>query len=315
MKNKIVKLITLLVVIGLAVSTLVSFAGCSSPAPANSPSGTTYSLAVSLLDKTEQFTLDSQGKLKTPVQLTSADGKVGMFIYAGTKVLDKSNQPLQAVSASIDRQPPLMPENTDVIGAVYKLSPDGAQFNPSLRLTISYNPTDLPDGVNEGNIYVATYQDGAWSEIPYKNIDTSKHSVTTAFDHASEFAVLIPLGEQPSTATPTPAATSTEPANPNAVNVVVAGYINHGPLQPTVQAIKDVMAKYGNKVNVTWIDLGTSTGAAYFKANNLSAHMNVIINGKYTYVVNGKSVTFQWFEGQQWTKADLDAVISSLVEK
>ena len=41
--------------------------------------------------------------------------------------------------------------------------------------------------------------------------------------------------------------------------------------------------------------------------------MNVIINGKYTYQVNGKDVTFQWFEGQQWTKADLDAI--SLVSK
>ena len=29
--------------------------------------------------------------------------------------------------------------------------------------------------------------------------------------------------------------------------------------------------------------------------------MNVIINGKYTYQVNGKNVTFQWFEGQGWT--------------
>jgi len=97
------------------------------------------------------------------------------------------------------------------------------------------------------------------------------------------------------------------------VDVVVAGYINHGPMQPTVSAIKEVLAKYGDKVSVTWIDLATSQGQAYFSAHGLSAHMNILINGKYSYRINGKDVTFQWFEGQQWTKADLDAVLASLV--
>jgi hypothetical protein len=99
------------------------------------------------------------------------------------------------------------------------------------------------------------------------------------------------------------------------VTVVVAGYINHGPLQPTVTAIKEVLAKYSENVKVQWIDLATTAGAAYFKANNLSAHMNVIMNGKYTYQVSGKDVTFQWFEGQGWTKQDLDTVLSNLINK
>ena len=101
----------------------------------------------------------------------------------------------------------------------------------------------------------------------------------------------------------------------NAVSVVVAGYMNHGPLQPTVKAIKDVLAKYGDKVAVTWIDLGTKDGVAYFKQNGLTAHMNVIINGTYKYKVNGRDVVFQWFEGTQWTKQDLDAVLLNLINK
>jgi|GEM_PF-2163278 len=112
-----------------------------------------------------------------------------------------------------------------------------------------------------------------------------------------------------------PQTASQSPVPQNAVSVVVAGYINHGPLQPTVKEIKDVMAKYGDKVAVTWIDLGTKDGIAYFKQNGLTAHMNVIINGIYKYKVNGKDVVFQWFEGTQWTKQDLDAVLSSLIDK
>ena len=101
----------------------------------------------------------------------------------------------------------------------------------------------------------------------------------------------------------------------NTIDVVVAGYINHGPLQPTVQTIKDVLTKYGDRVKVTWVDLNTQQGQDYFKAHGLTAHMNVIINGTSRYQVNGKTVDFLWFEGQQWTKQDLDTVLAGLVTK
>jgi hypothetical protein len=105
------------------------------------------------------------------------------------------------------------------------------------------------------------------------------------------------------------------PAASSAVDVVVAGYITHGPLQPTVQAIKDVLSKYGDKVKVTWVDSSTQQGQDYFKAHGLTAHMNVIINGTSKYQVGGKTVDFLWFEGQQWTRHDLDTVLSGLVNK
>lgn len=126
---------------------------------------------------------------------------------------------------------------------------------------------------------------------------------------------LVPTGEQPSSTPKTETNTSPSASTSNAITVVVAGYINHGPLQPTVGAIKEVLAKYGDKVNVTWVDLATTQGQDYFKEHSLTAHMNVIINGKYEYQVNGKDVTFQWFEGQQWTKQDLDAVLGNLLNQ
>ena len=98
------------------------------------------------------------------------------------------------------------------------------------------------------------------------------------------------------------------------VSVVMAGYINHGPLQSTVMAVKDVVKKYGNKVKLTVVDLSTTAGQNYFKANDLTAHMNIIINGRYEYNINGNDVVFQWFEGTIWTKEDLDAVLMSLVK-
>jgi hypothetical protein len=101
----------------------------------------------------------------------------------------------------------------------------------------------------------------------------------------------------------------------NQVTIIVAGYINHGPLQPTVRAIKEVLAKYGDKVVVTWVDMATAQGDSYFKEHGLTAHMNVIINGTSKYQVSGKNVDFQWFEGQQWNKNDLDTILANLVNK
>jgi hypothetical protein len=122
--------------------------------------------------------------------------------------------------------------------------------------------------------------------------------------------------------TSVPSATTQPPTEVNSptvettpVTVVVAGYINHGPLQPTVRAIKEVLSKYDDKVAVTWIDLATTTGQSYFQEHGLTAHMNVIINGTSRYQVDGKTVDFEWFEGQQWTKEELDSVLSNLVGK
>lgn len=99
----------------------------------------------------------------------------------------------------------------------------------------------------------------------------------------------------------------------NKVEIIVLGLINHGPMQPTVNAIKEVTSKYDSQVSVKWLDLESEEGQSYAQDRGLTAHLNVVINGKYQYSINGKEVTFQWFEGQQWTKEDLDAVISNVL--
>jgi hypothetical protein len=93
------------------------------------------------------------------------------------------------------------------------------------------------------------------------------------------------------------------------------GTIKHGPMQPTMKAIKDVLAKYDDKVNTVWYDMTTPDGAKYARDHNLDAHLNILINGTYKYTVDGKPIEFQWFEGTQWTKNDLDKVLSNLINK
>jgi hypothetical protein len=85
----------------------------------------------------------------------------------------------------------------------------------------------------------------------------------------------------------------------------------HGPMQPTLRAVDEVVAKYGDKVNLTKYDITAVEGGKYAKDNGITAHFDLFINGKDTYVNNGTTVTFQWFEGEGWKKADLDAAIAA----
>ncbi|MHB8086067.1 MAG: hypothetical protein ACYDHZ_09590 [Dehalococcoidia bacterium] len=143
-----------------------------------------------------------------------------------------------------------------------------------------------------------------------KPVDTAKSAASNGNSVGTPSQSSASVADNTTVGQPSSAANTTK-----AVDVVVAGYINHGPLQPTVQAIKDVLAKYGDKVKVTWVDSSTQQGQDYFKEHGLTAHMNVIINGTSKYQVNGKSIEFTWFEGQGWTRQDLDTVLSGLVKK
>lgn len=138
---------------------------------------------------------------------------------------------------------------------------------------------------------------------------TAQSQLETSVSDNKESTSVSSTATQPSTEVSSPRVETTP------VSVVVAGYINHGPMQPTVSAIKEVLAKYDDKVAVTWIDLATTEGQSYFQEHELTAHMNVLINGSSRYQVDGKTVDFEWFEGQQWTETDLDAVLANLVGK
>ena len=98
------------------------------------------------------------------------------------------------------------------------------------------------------------------------------------------------------------------------IDITVVGAIEHGPMQPTVNSINDVFSNYNNRIIVHWLSFDSAEGQQFMKKNGLTAHLNILINGKYRYHINGKEVVFQWFEGQSWTREDLDSVIRDLLQ-
>jgi len=185
----------------LVTSTLCA---CRNPAPevANGEELSTYQMEIDLLGTKHEASVDSQGKLKTSVQVTSADRAISLTIDADTILLDKDGKPLQLIQAAIDPTLPLPPEGAYIVGAVYVLRPHGATFNPPLKLTISYDPEELPGGVRESNVYIAPYDEGTgWGMWHYKRVDTENHRVTTQVNYFARFAILAPR-QHPTSDTP-----------------------------------------------------------------------------------------------------------------
>jgi hypothetical protein len=102
-------------------------------------------------------------------------------------------------------------------------------------------------------------------------------------------------------------------------------YMNHGPLQPTIEDIKSVVAEYGPRVAVAWHDVDTDEGKKFMAAKKLSGHIPLVIwvNDSYRQRVEGKDVAFTgfpsgsgpaFFQGK-WTVAELHEVIDQLAAK
>ena len=200
-----------LLLVCLALPLMISCTTSSSAPPETTGKQlSAYPLKIDVLGTKSEFLVDSQGKLKTKINLSSADNGVNLSLNEGAMLLDKDKKPLQTIHVAIDPSPPPSPDDAYTIGAVYDFSPHGANFNPQIKLSLSYNLEELPEGVRETDIYIAYYQDTEWKKLLYKNIDTERHKITTQIEHFARFAVLAPK-EHPTSETPS--AMSSAPAD------------------------------------------------------------------------------------------------------
>jgi peroxiredoxin len=192
--NKLQKVILAIVSVSVLVSE-VAIAGCSSNS-ALTPGEElpTYQLETNLLGEKNEFSVDSQGMLKSEVEVSSAEGRIGLSLDKGTTVLDQDRDPLHTIHAVIDPSPPSPPENAYIVSPVYNLEPQGATFDPPLSLTLGYNPKKLPEGLGEDELYCAYHDGTKWCMVRYKKADTMAPSVTThLYDfNFTSFAILGP---------------------------------------------------------------------------------------------------------------------------
>lgn len=204
--------VILLATLASALAPGLLAAACSSnPAPNPGEESPACRLEIDLLGDKAEFLLDARGALQSPIELTSADGRITLIMDSGTAVTGEDGRPLQLIRVAVDPTPPPPPEQAFLAGPVYRLAPRGAAFDPQLRLSLGYEATDLPQGLREDDLYVACHDGSEWRPILYKKVDAGLHSISTHFS-ALDFTCLAVLGPEKPAPSPTPAADKTKGA-------------------------------------------------------------------------------------------------------
>jgi len=102
-------------------------------------------------------------------------------------------------------------------------------------------------------------------------------------------------------------------------------YMNHGPLLPSLEQIKQVLSEYGNKIVVSWYDFESREGEQFMAKKGINQHVPLVIwiDGKSAVPVNGREINFvgfptgsgpAFFQGK-WTMEDLRQALTQITNK
>ncbi len=124
-----------------ATSTVPDGGGASiTPAPPNPLAPSVNSLG----DSINSYS----GVFKNSFVATSKDNKCQLSVNQGVNGLDAPGKPLSQIAIT----PVITPSpDSSVMGVPYDLGPNGATFTPPITLTLSYDNSSLPAGVNENS--------------------------------------------------------------------------------------------------------------------------------------------------------------------
>ena len=102
-------------------------------------------------------------------------------------------------------------------------------------------------------------------------------------------------------------------------------YMNHGPLQASLEKIKNIFSQYGTKISVSWYDFESKEGEQFMAKKGVTQHIPLVIwlDGTFAVPVNGKDIKFvgfptgsgpAFFQGK-WTMDDLRKVLDQITTK
>lgn len=111
-------------------------------------------------------------------------------------------------------------------------------------------------------------------------------------------------------------------AKPTKIEVL---YMNHGPLQETLNKVKAVFSGYGDKLTVSWYDFESSEGEQFMAKKGVKQHIPLVIwiDDSPLVPVGNKKVQFvgfptgsgpAFFQGK-WTVDDLKAALDQATVK
>jgi len=111
-------------------------------------------------------------------------------------------------------------------------------------------------------------------------------------------------------------------AKPTKIEVL---YMNHGPLIDTLNKIKSVLSRYGDRVTVSWYDFDSQQGEQFMAKKGIKQHVPLVIwiDDSTTASAGAKKVEFvgfptgagpAMFQGK-WSMDDLKAALDQVTAK
>jgi len=153
------------------------------PAPTPGPAGRVMDLS---------GIVSEDGQALHDINFVTSDGLVRLSIGEFAIIRTQDNKPLVYIGAEayVGPSPDPLPEY-HIISSVYEFVPDGATFEPSLAVTMSYNRTWLPERVAEEGLIIGYYDiaTGQWTLLP-SLVDIENNTVTAQINHFTKFAIL-----------------------------------------------------------------------------------------------------------------------------
>jgi len=161
------------------------------PQPAVEGGMPDYYLQVDLGGEKLRVRTTSAGEVRSDLEVVSADEMVTLYISKGVLAQTEDGQRLRKIEVLPMAEPPPPPENGYIIGIAYDFRPDGATFDPAIELEMRYDPSQIPDGLDEEDLLIAYYDEKAGEWIVLECVvDTEANIIVAKIGHFTAFAVL-----------------------------------------------------------------------------------------------------------------------------
>jgi hypothetical protein len=133
----------------------------------------------------------------SPVTLR-ASGMLILSLDMDPETIGKTSDggPLQTITIAADGVP--SPGDQYIVVSAYDFTPDGATFDRPITVRLNYDPSNIPEGVEEKELVLVSWNNDSnrWTEIPHSSIDTNSNIVTGKISTLSPMAVLARLPAQ-----------------------------------------------------------------------------------------------------------------------
>ncbi len=156
--------------------------------PPVTPVDTTYTVVTDDFTGGSTLVVDDLGIVQSSVTLVTDDNDVQLTISSGTILLNGDGTPLQSLTAQVLANPPAPPTGS-TIALACDFGPDGASFSVPVAITMTYDPSILPQGTDENRLRVAYWNGSAWVLLE-TTVDTLNNTLTCYTDHFTPFAVM-----------------------------------------------------------------------------------------------------------------------------